>query len=170
MRRQDTRREVVPPASTRAAAGFGAEESGGTNRDVDALRASAPSTTERIVDEPDISAALKRPLVYLASPFALPDPTTNLVRTVMIADNLLATGLVIPYVPHLTAFWERRSQRTKDEWYTYGFALLSRCDALFRVAGESYGADREVRAATELNLPVFFSVEALVEWARVDSQ
>jgi hypothetical protein len=117
------------------------------------------------VDEPIIAATLAKPVIYLAAPFALPEPEANLVRAVAIADELLTIGSVIPYVPHLTMVWEKMSQRTKADWYAYGLALLSRCDAVFRISGESFGADRDVEVARELKIPVFDDVQILIRWA-----
>lgn len=49
------------------------------------------------------------------------------------------------------------------EAYQYPVAhrLLSRCDAVLRIAGASRGADLDVARARELGLPVYFDVDAL---------
>jgi hypothetical protein len=41
------------------------------------------------------------------------------------------------------------------------FAWIERCDAVFRQAGESSGADREVVFAFGLGRPVFATIEEL---------
>ena len=37
--------------------------------------------------------------------------------------------------------------------------LITRCDAVLRLAGESKGADEDVRLATERGLPVYYRLE-----------
>lgn len=39
-----------------------------------------------------------------------------------------------------------------------------RCDALYRMEGDSPGADREVEFANMHNIPVFFDIDDLNEW------
>jgi len=48
-----------------------------------------------------------------------------------------------------------------SEQFLYPVAdrLLERCDAVLRIAGESKGADEDVRIAGERGLPVYFRVE-----------
>ena len=43
--------------------------------------------------------------------------------------------------------------------YPVAERLLQRCDAVLRVAGESSGADQDVRLARERGLPVYFRLE-----------
>jgi hypothetical protein len=45
--------------------------------------------------------------------------------------------------------------------YPVAHRLLQRCDAVLRIAGESRGADMDVRHARELGLPVYFDVKEL---------
>ncbi len=42
--------------------------------------------------------------------------------------------------------------------------IIHKCDALYRVPGESSGADREVELARKLRIPVFTNAEALSDW------
>jgi hypothetical protein len=39
--------------------------------------------------------------------------------------------------------------------------LIERCDAVLRLAGESKGADNDVRLAKERGIPVYYSIEEL---------
>jgi len=50
--------------------------------------------------------------------------------------------------------------------YPVAERLLSRCDAVLRLPGESRGADQDVRLARERGLPVYFSLEELLNEAR----
>ncbi len=45
--------------------------------------------------------------------------------------------------------------------YSVAARLLTRCDAVLRIPGESKGADQDVRVACERGLPVFHSVEEI---------
>lgn len=46
--------------------------------------------------------------------------------------------------------------------YPVATRLLTRCDAVLRIPGESKGADQDVRIARERGLPVFRSVEEIL--------
>jgi hypothetical protein len=50
--------------------------------------------------------------------------------------------------------------------YPVAERLLSRCDAVLRLPGESRGADQDVRLARERGLPVYFSLEEVPNEAR----
>lgn len=51
------------------------------------------------------------------------------------------------------------------DWYGMDLVIVSRCDAVLRLPGESVGADLEVQKAEELGLPVFTTVEGVIAWA-----
>jgi len=107
-----------------------------------------------------------RPLVYIAGPYTKPDPVENTTKVIGLASNLVDEGLITPFVPHLTLLWHLVTPRPLEFWYEYDVATLSRCDALFRMPGESTGADREVVFAREHDIPVFTDLDALRDWAR----
>jgi nucleoside 2-deoxyribosyltransferase len=106
-----------------------------------------------------------RPLVYIAGPYSRPDPVANTNAVIALASELVDEGLVTPLVPHLTMLWHAVSPRPLDFWYAYDVALLRRCDALFRIEGESTGADMEVDFAKAHGIPVFTRLDELREWA-----
>jgi hypothetical protein len=43
--------------------------------------------------------------------------------------------------------------------YPVAHRLLEKCDAILRLAGESKGADEDVRVATERGLKIYYSLE-----------
>lgn len=98
--------------------------------------------------------------VYIAAPYTRPDPIINTQLAVSVADELLARGYV-PIVPHLTMLWHLISPRPIEEWYAYDIDVMSRCDAVLRLPGESVGATAEVDAANLLGIPVFFTIDEL---------
>jgi Domain of unknown function (DUF4406) len=106
-----------------------------------------------------------RPLVYVAGPYVRPDPVDNTNKTIKFADRLHRTGKVTCVVPHLTLLWHVVAPHEPDYWYDLDLATLARCDALFRLPGDSTGADREVEFAGERGIPVFYSETDLLYWA-----
>ena len=96
-----------------------------------------------------------KPLVYIAGPYTHPDPIVNVREAVSTADILYEYENVIPVVPHLTMFWHLVHPHPVEFWYEYDLCILRRCDAVFRMKGESTGADAEVDLAEKLGLPVF---------------
>jgi hypothetical protein len=106
--------------------------------------------------------------VYVAGPYTAPTPegvVENVERAVAHATHLLRAGLY-PYVPHLSHYWEAQHPHHYEVWMTLDFGWVARCDALLRLDGESRGADREVDLARQLGLPVFHSVEEVLQWAK----
>jgi len=113
-----------------------------------------------------VSDYAHRPLVYVAGPYTLPDPVENAHHAIRFASELLDEGLVTPFVPHLTLLWHLVAPRDVDFWYDYDIAMLAKCDAIFRLPGESVGADREVNYARDEGLPVFEDIGELRGWAK----
>ena len=107
----------------------------------------------------------ERPLVYIAAPYAHPDPVENTHRAIKAADKLHATGLVTCHVPHLSMLWHLVSPHPVDHWYEYDEAVLKRCDALYRMAGASMGAQAEQALARGWGIPTFVHLPDVVEWA-----
>lgn len=111
---------------------------------------------------------MRKPLVYLAAPYRLPDPVQNTHRAITVADELIFDGF-IPYIPHLTLLWHLVTPRNAEFWYDYDYHILKRCDAVLRIEGESVGADKEVELAKECGIPVFYSMKDLITFKRKGS-
>jgi hypothetical protein len=43
--------------------------------------------------------------------------------------------------------------------YPISHSLLEKCDAIFRIKGESNGADKDVKLAVERGIPVYYNLE-----------
>jgi len=106
-----------------------------------------------------------RPLVYVAGPITVPEPMENTHRALAIGAQLLDSGHVVPFVPHLTCLWNIVTPRPYEEWMHFDFDMIHHCDALLRIPGESNGADREAALADELDIPVFYEVDDVIDWA-----
>lgn len=98
--------------------------------------------------------------VYVAGPLSVGDTAANVRHALQDADFLLASGFH-PYVPHLSHFWHLLFGHPYDVWMNLDRTWLSCCDALFRLPGESPGADVEVAEAEHLGIPVFYTLSDL---------
>ena len=96
--------------------------------------------------------------IYVAGPYTLGDTVRNGKTRCQKAEVLLGMGHV-PYVPHLTAFWHLVFPHAVDFWYAYDLEWLAVCDALYRLPGESVGADNEMKRARTLGLPVYERIQ-----------
>ncbi|HTD40388.1 MAG TPA: hypothetical protein VK671_07205 [Mucilaginibacter sp.] len=46
--------------------------------------------------------------------------------------------------------------------YPVAHRLITKCDAILRIKGESTGADNDVKIARELGLPVYYHIEEII--------
>lgn len=105
---------------------------------------------------------MRAPRVYIAGPYRS-DPEYNTQVAMHVASALWALG-VIPYVPHLSHYWDKVSPHPEEDWLALGKEWVSSCDAVFRIFGDSPGAEAEVALARDLDLPVFFTYDAVQNW------
>ena len=63
-----------------------------------------------------------------------------------------------PFIPHLTHFWHFLLPHPYEFWLAQDMEWLKVCDALLRIPGESNGADKEVEAAKQMGLPIYYSI------------
>lgn len=100
--------------------------------------------------------------VYVAGPYTRGDVAVNVREAIVVTNKLLDLGFV-PYCPHLTHFWHLVTPRPYEEWLAYDLIWMEACDVVLRIPGESSGADAEVARALELGIPVFYSLEELLQ-------
>jgi hypothetical protein len=104
------------------------------------------------------------PLIYIAAPYGS-DPVGNTRRAVEDGMGLYRSGVAVPLIPHTSLISDLVCPMPAEDWYAYDLHLLERCDAVWRLPGESKGADAEVAWAVEaFGLPVFFDEGALLAW------
>lgn len=101
--------------------------------------------------------------IYIASAYTIGDPAVNVKLQIDTAAFLIDKGFA-PFVPLLYHFQHMAHPRPYDVWINVDNAYVTVCDALLRLPGESKGADAEVNLAKRHGIPVFYSVEELVEW------
>ena len=82
----------------------------------------------------------------------------NVRRAIETADIVLLMTDV-PFIPHLTHFWEIMSHHDYEEWLSYDKQWLLACDGLLRLSGDSPGADREEAWATNAGLKVWHGID-----------
>ena len=99
-------------------------------------------------------------IIYIAAPYTSGRITENIKQVCDIGDILLARGH-IPYIPHINHLWDLISPKSYKTWMRIDLEILSRCDAVLRIGGKSVGANKEVRYAEKLNIPVYYSIEEL---------
>lgn len=130
---------------------------------------------------------MKNVLVYVAGPISRGCIVANVRQAHEAGMALLKAGIPC-IVPHGSCFWGSVVQpalpltppwfvpevlpagSTHIDWYGMDLVIVSRCDAVLRLPGESVGADLEVRKAEELGLPVFETVEGVISWARIRAE
>lgn len=101
-----------------------------------------------------------RPLIYVSGPMTKGNFIQNIRAGINTGNELRIMGY-IPFIPHLSTLWELVANPCPgyEDMMDYDLELVKRCDLIYRMPGESPGADREVALARELGIPVLFSLE-----------
>ena len=102
-------------------------------------------------------------LVYISGPYSVGDKGENVDRAITFGAEIIELGHAV-IVPHLSHFIELRHHFTWDKWIAMDLELLVRCDILYRIPGESAGADIEVKFAMENGIRVFNHFPDLVTY------
>jgi len=101
--------------------------------------------------------------VYVAGPLnSSGNVAANIRQAFHIATLLVDKGFA-PFVPHTTHFWDMVYPRSETFWMMLDFEFLLLCDAVFRIPGESKGADAEVEFAMRNGIPVYGTIDELIE-------
>ena len=106
--------------------------------------------------------------VYIASPYTIGDVAKNVRRQVDTATILIDCGMA-PFWPLNSHFLHMFWPKSYETWVKLDEAWVKKCDALYRLEGESNGADREVLIAKENGIPVFYNLNDLYEWSKQDA-
>lgn len=129
--------------------------------------------TESAVAPPSEAAPQPIHFVYIAGPITLGDWHDNIRRGLDANKQLIDAGLA-PFCPHLSCYAQIVHPVDYEHWLAYDFAWIERCDALLRLPGKSFGADREVEHAMNLGLHVFevsdvATIEVFVELVKLNN-
>lgn len=121
--------------------------------------------------------SLRDMMVYVAGPITKGLIMENM-RQAHAAGVLLVQKGFSVFVPHASCFWGHQVTECGtgvapgaevdgvhyETWMEMDFAVIRKCSMLLRLPGESAGADREVEYAQQIGVPVFHSIEELVNW------
>jgi len=99
--------------------------------------------------------------VYIAGPYSSGDVELNVLEAKRSGALVMRAGHA-PYIPHLNHDFHRDFPADYEDWLRVDLAFLQTCHFLLRIPGFSPGADREVRAALDMGIPVFYVEEELL--------
>lgn len=111
---------------------------------------------------------LKRKIetVYIASPYSsdsYAEREINVYKSFEMANKLIDNGFY-PYCPLYTHYLHELKPRNYEVWMAFDFKWLEKCNCVLRLPGESSGSDREIEHAKKLGIPVFYSLDSLLEY------
>ncbi len=123
---------------------------------------------------------MRKPTVYIASPYTKGDPAINTHFQCSIFNQLISDGKVLPVAPLWSHFQHVLFPRPYDDWINYNRQMLGLYDCCLRLSvnlpeldyneKSSSGADEEVEYFKRINKPVFYSIEELYDWVDNDFQ
>jgi hypothetical protein len=105
--------------------------------------------------------------IFISGPYTHPNPEDNVRIAIEYAEMLLRLGHT-PFVPHLCHYWDAVHRHDYETWMRYAMEWVQVCDCLFRLNGDSAGADREVALAEMLGKRVFTNFNELTDYLGVD--
>lgn len=118
-------------------------------------------------------------LVYIAGPYRA-DTSDGIVKNIKFAEemalSLSGQGYdlkLFPVTPHLnTARFERHVPAGDHYWLGGTMALMEKCDVVLltypEAGNDSKGTSEEMKRAFELGVPVYASLDLLIQDARAD--
>lgn len=101
--------------------------------------------------------------VYIASPYSIGGKEENVKRSFEAYNELLKLDFM-PFAPLTSHYIDQLYPQSWEQWLFIDEYWLSKCDCVLRLPGESKGADREVKTAELLNIPVFYGIDDLKNW------
>jgi hypothetical protein len=104
--------------------------------------------------------------VFIAGPLSKGDRRLNVRHAIDAGLELMRAGYA-PLIPHLTDFVDPDDSFGHSTWVEVSAAWVAVAEAVLRLPGESSGADTEVEVAKKLGIPVFSSLESLIQAMKV---
>jgi len=101
--------------------------------------------------------------VYIASPYTSIDNFIAVQKQIEAANFLIDNGFVAISPLLNSVLLNMQKERDWTTWIAIDLELLSKCDALIRLPGESKGADIEVDYARLNGIPVYADMRLLLE-------
>lgn len=104
--------------------------------------------------------------IYIAGPYMHADQVVNTRDAIFAGEQVIKIGH-IPYIPHLNHLWHLVCPHPVEFWYEYDLHWLRVCDAVWRLPGESHGANMETSLAVDLGIPIFYSFDELKNYCEI---
>lgn len=106
---------------------------------------------------------MKNYKIYVSGPISRGDMVNN-IRQAIDASNILVSHGFIPFVPHLSHFWNLMNPLPYETWIKMDLEWIKVCDAILRLPGLSNGGDIEVGFSESHGMPIFYDVQSLIDY------
>jgi hypothetical protein len=98
----------------------------------------------------------RRLRVYIAGPITKGDRFENVTHAIRTGKQMVKDGLA-PYIPHFDAYMTLGGDDISwNSYLEWDLEWSNLAEAIYRLDGESVGADLEVKHAEEHSIPVFY--------------
>lgn len=111
----------------------------------------------------------RKPLVYIAAKYRGTE-IHNIRRAIVTARHIRRRMPVVTLIPHLSGLEDLVMPESQEYWLAETMDQMLCCDAVYRMEGDSEGADAEVATAMTHGIPVFFDVFELEKWVKTWSR
>ena len=112
---------------------------------------------------------MKKCYVYIAGPISKGNFLDNIRAGILAGNKLWRMNLgFVPYIPHLDFTLYLMEPFTWEQILELDESWLAKCDVMYRLPGESPGADREEAFCEEHGIPVFHNMNDLLRWRTGD--
>jgi hypothetical protein len=105
--------------------------------------------------------------IYIASAYTLGDVAVNVKTQIDTVDVLMNYGFA-PFAPLYSHFQHMVHPRPYKDWIQIDLEWVKSCDCILRLEGESTGADGEVKLAKALGMEVFYSIDELLTFYKIN--
>lgn len=108
---------------------------------------------------------LIRSRVYVAGPISVGDMRGNVERAIHMGELLTKEGYAV-FVPHYDVLWNAKASvgtQLYEALLERDFSFIAACHAVLRLSGTSAGADREEAWANKIHVPIFYTVDDLLQ-------
>ena len=96
---------------------------------------------------------MKPKIIYIAGPYSQGDVAVNVRNAMEVGMEFNDVGHYA-VIPHLTHFLHMTFPRPYKYWLKLDNLIIPRCDSIYRINGDSSGADKEMDFAKKLGLEI----------------
>ena len=104
----------------------------------------------------------RRRRVYISGPMTIGDWEANIRQAEEIAKRLIAAGFSV-LCPQLTGRMTDHEKIPHDVWIENDLPWVECAEVVFRIPGESRGADAECVHAKSFSIPIYHDIEELID-------